>query len=184
MKGVAGMPIGIEIGDITGVEVDAIVNTANCRLLGGGGVDGAVHRAAGPRLIEACRSLPARSNGIRCSEGEAVVTPGFDLPCRIVVHTVGPVWQGGGFGEAETLARCHRSAIRAADAHRARSIAFPAISTGAYGFPVRLAAPIAVRSVAEALAAASSVERATFVLFEEELQEPFEAALSALLRGG
>lgn len=178
------MLIEIEVGEITSAEVDAIVNSANCRLLGGGGVDGAIHRAAGPRLMEACRSLPARANGVRCAEGEAVVTPGFDLPCRIVVHTVGPVWQGGGFGEAETLARCHRSAIAAADARAARSIAFPAISTGAFGFPGRLAAPIAVRSVAEALAAASSVERAIFMLFEEELQEPFEAALSEVLRGG
>jgi len=137
------MPEIIE-ADITTLQVDAIVNAANGSLLGGGGVDGAIHRAAGPELLEACRAIPHRG-GVRCPTGEARVTPGFRLPARWIVHTVGPVWRGGGHGEAELLAACYRNALRLAREHAATSIAFPAISCGVYGYPLDQAAGIAVR---------------------------------------
>jgi len=124
--------------DITTLALDAIVNAANSTLLGGGGVDGAIHRAAGPELREYCRRLGG------CPTGEARITPGFRLPARYVIHTVGPVWQGGGHGEAELLARCYRSSFDLARQHELRRIAFPSISTGAYGYPKDAAARIAV----------------------------------------
>ncbi len=135
-------------GDITTLSVDAIVNAANERMLGGGGVDGAIHRAAGPELLEACRAVAEVRPGVRCPTGDARITPGFRLPARFVIHTVGPVWRGGGHGEAELLASCYRNALALARAHTLGSIAFPAISCGAYGYPIAQAAAIAVREVA------------------------------------
>ena len=130
--------------DITTLALDAIVNAANTTLLGGSGVDGAIHRAAGPGLLRACRELPEVKPGVRCPTGEARITPGFRLPARYVIHTVGPVWQGGGHGEAELLARCYRRSLELAREHGFRRVAFPSISTGAYGYPKDAAARIAV----------------------------------------
>ncbi len=142
--------------DITTLAVDAIVNAANEALLGGGGVDGAIHRAAGPGLLAACRALPELRPGVRCPTGEARITPGFDLPARWVVHTVGPVWHGGDRGEADLLAACYRNSLRLAHAHGVRSIAFPAISCGVFGYPIEAAAAIAVREARAWLAGADT----------------------------
>lgn len=135
--------------DITKLEVDAIVNAANQTLLGGGGVDGAIHEAAGPELLEACRSFAQMRPGVRCPTGEVRMTPGYDLPARFVIHTVGPVWSGGEDGEPALLAACHRNALDLAQAHGLRSIAFPAISCGVYGYPVELAARVALAELGQ-----------------------------------
>jgi O-acetyl-ADP-ribose deacetylase (regulator of RNase III) len=147
--------------DITLLKIDAIVNAANNSLLGGGGVDGAIHRAAGPGLLEECRKL----NG--CPTGEARITGGYNLPARYVIHTVGPVWRGGNAGEAETLAMCYRNCLDVALQHGIRTIAFPSISTGAYGFPVEQASRIAVREVKGILEGNESIEKVVFVCFNQ-----------------
>ena len=144
--------------DITTLDVDAIVNAANTSLLGGGGVDGAIHRAAGPRLLEATRKLGG------CPTGEARITPGFGLPARWVIHAVGPVWRGGGANEDSLLASCYRNSLALAQAHDVRTIAFPAISTGVYGFPMERAARIAIREIAAAIESNPSITRAIFAL--------------------
>jgi O-acetyl-ADP-ribose deacetylase len=164
--------IELVVGDITEQEVDAIVNAANSSLLGGGGVDGAIHRAAGPELLAECRGLGG------CPPGEAKATSGYRLPVRHVIHTVGPVWSGGSSGEAETLAACHRNAIAIAAELGCRTVAFPAISTGVYGYPAELAAEVAVTATREALAEQETVERVSFVLFDERTHEIFTAALA------
>lgn len=146
------MSITLLTADITRLALDAIVNAANRALLGGGGVDGAIHRAAGPRLLEACRALPEQAPGVRCPTGEARITPGFDLPAAHVIHTVGPVWRGGSHDEPALLGACYRHAVQLAREHGLGSIAFPAISCGAYGYPPELAAAVACASLRKALA--------------------------------
>jgi O-acetyl-ADP-ribose deacetylase (regulator of RNase III) len=163
--------IELVVGDITEQEVDAIVNAANPTLLGGGGVDGAIHRAGGPSILEECRTLGG------CEPGDAKATRGGNLPARFVLHAVGPVWHGGGAGEKELLASCHRRAIELADEHGCATVAFPAISTGAYGYPVELAAPVAIRATQTALAAHPSVELARFVFRDDATLERYRAAL-------
>lgn len=139
--------IRIENRDITSLAVDAVVNAANRLMLGGGGVDGAIHRAAGPELYRACEAVPEVRPGVRCPTGEARITPGFGLPARYVIHTVGPLWRGGNAGEAELLAACYRSSLSLAAEHGCSSVAFPAISCGVFGYPAEEACAIAVREV-------------------------------------
>jgi O-acetyl-ADP-ribose deacetylase (regulator of RNase III) len=158
-------------GDITRLAVDAIVNAANSSLLGGGGVDGAIHRAAGPELLAECRQLGG------CPTGEARLTRGYKLPARHVIHTVGPVWRGGGAGEDELLAGCYRNSLALAVAHALRSIAFPAISTGVYGFPRPRAAAIAIAETRRFLAADKDLERVIFVCFDAETLALYRGAL-------
>jgi O-acetyl-ADP-ribose deacetylase len=158
-------------GDITQQAVDAIVNAANSSLLGGGGVDGAIHRAAGPELLAECRHLGG------CDTGEAKATGAGRLAARYIIHTVGPVWRGGGFGEPELLASCHRRSLAIAAELGCRTVAFPAISTGIYGYPVELAAAVAVAAVREA--AVAPIELVRFVLFSDEAHEVFSRAIEA-----
>jgi len=164
--------IEVMLGDITAQDVDAIVTAANESLLGGGGVDGAVHRAAGPRLAAAGAAIGP------CNPGDAKATPAFDLdpPVRHVIHTVGPVWEGGGFSEAEILASCYRRSLEVADGLRARSVAFPAIATGAYGFPAERAAKIAVETIRSA---PTAVEKVHLIAFDEPTRDLLAAALDA-----
>lgn len=159
-------------GDLTKVSADALVNAANSSLLGGGGVDGALHRAAGPELLAECRTLHG------CPTGEARLTGGYRLPARHVIHTVGPVWRGGHQGERGQLARCYRSVFELVERHGLRSVAFPSLSTGAYGFPIAEAAPIALREIRAALARLPSLERVTVVLFSPADLEVYRRALA------
>ncbi len=165
-------------GDITREQADAIVNAANSSLLGGGGVDGAIHRAGGPAILEACREIVGRIG--RLPAGQAVATQAGRLPARYVIHTVGPFWSGGERGEAETLASCHRESIRIADELELTSVAFPAISTGAYRYPVDQASHVAITSAAEALKKAAHVREVRFVLFDSETFIRYTDAARAL----
>ncbi|WP_020595289.1 O-acetyl-ADP-ribose deacetylase [Spirosoma panaciterrae] len=160
-------------GDITKLAVDAIVNAANSSLLGGGGVDGAIHRASGPELVFACRML----NG--CKTGEAKLTKGFRLPATYIIHAVGPVWRGGAHGEADLLASCYRRSLEIADAHTLQRIAFPNISTGIYGYPKDQAAEVAIAAVSRFLEKPTSIQEVTFVCFDAENRTIYEQILQS-----
>ncbi|AMR66148.1 O-acetyl-ADP-ribose deacetylase [Aquipseudomonas alcaligenes] len=165
------MLIEVVHGDITALALDAIVNAANSSLLGGGGVDGAIHRAAGPELLVSCRALGG------CPTGEARITPGFRLPARWVIHTVGPVWHGGQRGEPERLAACYRNSLVLAEAHHLADIAFPAISCGVYGYPSEAAAQIAVSELRRPRPPGSSLRRALLVAFSADMAEHYRRLL-------
>ena len=158
-------------GDITALDVDAIVNAANTALLGGGGVDGAIHRAAGAELIAECRTLGG------CHPGEAKITPGYCLPARFVIHTVGPIWRGEKNHEPEILANCYRNSLQLAVENGIKTIAFPAISCGAYGYPIREAAQIAVKTTRDFLATEHRIDKVIFVLWAEDIYDAYRRLL-------
>lgn len=161
-------------GDITKQAVDAIVNAANCSLLGGGGVDGAIHRAAGPELLAECRTL----NG--CATGQAKITKGYRLPAKYVIHTPGPVWHGGSHGEPELLASCYRSCLALAREHGCKTVDFPSISTGVYHFPLEKAAEIAISTIAEFLETAPELQQVRMVCFDARTKAHYDQALARL----
>lgn len=158
-------------GDITTLQIDAIVNAANTSLLGGGGVDGAIHRAAGPKLLDACRSLGG------CQTGQSKITAGFDLPAKNVIHTVGPIWQDGKQGEAKLLASCYETALQLVCKHKLTAVAFPTISCGVYGYPWAEAVNIAIHTTKDFLASEQPIEQVLFVCFETELYNMYQQAL-------
>jgi O-acetyl-ADP-ribose deacetylase (regulator of RNase III) len=160
--------IDIVRGDITKLEVDAIVNAANTSLLGGGGVDGAIHRVAGPQLLEECRTLGG------CRPGEAKITRGYNLPARFVIHTVGPVWSGGNHGEAEILGNCYCNCLQLAVENQIKSIAFPAISCGAYRYPIREAARVALQSTRDFLGTTDKIDKVILVLASDEIISTYQ----------
>lgn len=168
--------IGIILGDITKVKTDAIVNAANNSLLGGGGVDGAIHRAAGPELLSECRTIGG------CATGEAKITKGYNLPASYVIHTVGPVWQGGNSNEDKLLASCHLNSLKLAKENGVRTIAFPSISTGAYHFPVKRAARIALLEITDYLEKDGGIQKVFIVCFDEGTLMAYEEALKELLQ--
>jgi len=177
------MPINVVKADITRLRVDAIVNAAAPALLGGGGVDGAIHRAAGSALLQACRGLPQTRPGVRCPTGEARITPGFELPATYVIHTVGPIWHGGNNDEALLLGHCYRNSLRLLRERGLCTIAFPAISCGVYGYPAELAAQVAVASLRGELARDELAEGAsidvTLCGYSDAMQAIFREALNA-----
>ena len=166
-----GANIGIVRGDITALDVDAIVNAANATLLGGGGVDGAIHRAAGPDLLAECRTLGG------CKPGQAKLTRGYRLAARFVIHTVGPVWTGGERGEAQTLANCYRNSLQLAVENGIKTIAFPAISCGVYGYPIREATQIAVETTRDYLATEDRIDKVIFVVANDEILRAYRLLL-------
>ena len=166
-----GGEVEILRGDITKLDVDAIVNAANTTLLGGGGVDGAIHRAAGPELLAECRTLGG------CRPGEAKITRGYRLPARFVIHTVGPVWLGGQQGEPEMLTNCYRNSLQLALKNKIKTLAFPAISCGAYGYPIEEAARIALQTTREFLAVGDNPQKVIFVVWGEDVYEAYREAL-------
>lgn len=167
--------ISIDLGDITQQRVDAIVNAANSSLLGGGGVDGAIHRAAGRELLEECRQLGG------CETGQAKITGGYRLPAKWIIHTVGPIWNGGSQGEDELLAQCYQNSLQLAVDHDIRSIAFPAISTGIYGFPLDRATQIALTETIDFLSKEDGIDRVIFVCFSESAHQCYRSTLAEIV---
>ena len=163
-------------GDITKLKADAIVNAANSSLMGGGGVDGAIHRAGGPAILEECRMIVARQGG--CKTGEAVITTGGNLPAQFVIHTVGPVWNGGKKQEAELLAACYQNSLKLAGEHKLSSIGFPNISTGIYGYPKKEAAEIAVKTVADFLKQNNFISKVYFICFDDENHQLYQSLIN------
>ncbi|HJU07573.1 MAG TPA: O-acetyl-ADP-ribose deacetylase [Rhodanobacteraceae bacterium] len=172
--------IEIQQADITTLRLDAIVNAANESLMGGGGVDGAIHRAAGPQLLAACRKIPEVRPGLRCPTGEARITEGFDLPARFVIHTVGPVWHGGDAGEPALLAACHRNSLALAREHGIDGIAFPAISCGVYGYPRDAAAAVALSVLSEEGALTRTPHRIVLCAFDAVMADAWRNAARRL----
>ena len=166
-------------GDITGQKADAIVNAANSSLMGGGGVDGAIHGAGGPEILDECKGIVKRIG--RLMPGQAVITSAGRLPAKKVIHTVGPVWNGGGHKEAETLSSCYRESLKLAKEHGLRTVAFPSISTGAYGYPIGEAAKVALGTVRDFLEIAEGIEKVTFVLWGEQALDAYVGALEGLV---
>ncbi len=166
----------VVVDDITRLAVDAVVNAANEQMLGGGGVDGAIHRAAGRELLDACRAVPEVRPGVRCPTGEARITPAFRLAAKYVIHTVGPVYRDGTRGEPELLASCYRNSLQLANEHGIGTIAFPAISCGVYGYPLDEAAAVAVATLCESLQRCRKVQRVTLVAFEDAAEQCYRAA--------
>lgn len=169
--------INVLQGDITTIGIDAIVNAANSTLLGGGGVDGAIHRAGGPQILEECKEIVAREGN--CKTGDAVITTGGNLPAKYVIHTVGPVWQGGNKEEAEKLSNCYRNSLELAVKHGVSSVAFPNISTGVFGFPKQEAAKIAIDTVNSFLAEDQHIEKVLFICFDDENFKIYKDLLDA-----
>lgn len=167
--------IAVVQGDITTLSVDAVVNAANTTLLGGGGVDGAIHRAAGPALLEECRTLGG------CPVGEAKITKGYNLPARHVIHTVGPVWRGGRAGEPRLLASCYLNSLKLAAEHGVKTLAFPSISTGVYGYPIEEASAIAVQTIAEFLKSDDSIQKVVLVAFSEKDERVLQETLARVI---
>lgn len=170
--------INLRQGDITTIAADAVVNAANPGLMGGGGVDGAIHRAGGPAILEECKKIISEIG--KCRTGQAVITTGGNMPASYVIHTVGPVWRGGGQAESEMLSSAYRESLRLADRKGLESIAFPSISTGAYGYPVREASFVAVKTVIEYLQGKSSIRKVLFVLFDKRTFEAYKQAADEL----
>ncbi|HEY9784782.1 MAG TPA: O-acetyl-ADP-ribose deacetylase [Candidatus Obscuribacterales bacterium] len=177
-KQIKGITISLVRGDITREDVDAIVNAANSGLMGGGGVDGAIHRAAGPQVLEECKRI--RDAQGKCPSGHAVITGGGKLKARYIIHAVGPIWHGGNSNEEETLASAYRESLRRAQENEVTSVAFPSISTGAYGFPVDRAALIAVKTAVEFCDDPGSVKEIRYVLFDDRTYQAFEKALNSV----
>lgn len=174
------MSIEIIRADISTLRIDAIVNAANETLLGGGGVDGAIHRAAGPRLLDTCRAIPEVRRGVRCPTGEARITPGFDLPAHFVIHTVGPVWRGGDHDEPDLLSACHRNTLALAREHAIDGIAFPAISCGVYGYPRDAAAGVALAVLAEEQHRTRIPHRIVLCAFDQGMADAWRRAAERL----
>lgn len=171
-------PIELIKGDITKIKVDAIVNAANSSLMGGGGVDGAIHRAGGPAILEECRMIVAKQGG--CKTGEAVITTGGNLPAKFVIHTVGPVWNGGEGNESALLVSCYLNSLKLAAEHKLSSIAFPNISTGIYGYPKKEASEIAVNTVSEFLRENDFIDKVLFVCFDDENYHLYQPLIKAI----